>query len=37
MIIKAAIEGMIALGICVIGAVVITSLAFWIWKINQDD
>ena len=37
MIIKAAIEVMIALGICVIGAVIITSLAVFIWKINQDD
>jgi hypothetical protein len=37
MIIKSAIEAMIALGICVIGAVIITSLAMFIWKINQDD
>jgi hypothetical protein len=37
MIIKAAIEAMIALGICVIGAVIITSIAYTIWKINHDD
>ena len=37
MIVKAAIEAMVALGICVIGAVVITSIAYTIWKINNDD
>ena len=37
MIVKAAIEAMIALGICVIGAVLIISLAYTIWKINKDD
>lgn len=37
MIIKAAIEAMIALGICVIGVTVIASIAYTIWKINKDD
>ena len=37
MIIKEAIGVMIALGICVIGAVVITSIAYTIREINHDD